>query len=37
MVHGRASALVHEMQVRTIHLSLTHSADTAGAFIVLEG
>jgi len=37
MVHGRASALVHEMQVRTIHLSLTHSADTAGAFIVVEG
>jgi holo-[acyl-carrier protein] synthase len=37
MVHGRASAAVHDMQVRTIHLSLTHSADTAGAFIVVEG
>ena len=36
MLHGRAASTAHEMQVRTIHLSLTHTADTAGAFVVLE-
>lgn len=36
MLHGRAATTAHEMQVRTIHLSLTHTADTAGAFVVLE-
>ncbi|MGQ0814397.1 MAG: holo-ACP synthase [Gemmatimonadota bacterium] len=37
MVRGRASALIHEMQARNIHLSLSHTAETAGAFIVVEG
>ena len=36
MLHGRAASAAHEMQVRTIHLSLTHTSDTAGAFVVLE-
>lgn len=36
MLHGRAATTAHEMQVRTIHLSLTHTAETAGAFVVLE-
>ena len=36
MLHGRAASTAHELQVRTIHLSLTHTADTAGAFVVLE-
>jgi holo-[acyl-carrier protein] synthase len=36
MLHGRAAAAAHEMQVRTIHLSLTHTADAAGAVVVLE-
>jgi holo-[acyl-carrier protein] synthase len=36
MLHGRAAAVVHELKVRTIHLSLSHTGDTAGAFVVLE-
>lgn len=36
MLHGRAAALAHDSQVRTIHLSLTHTNETAGAFVVLE-
>ena len=36
MLHGRAASLVHDLQVRTIHLSLSHTADTAGAFVVFE-
>ena len=36
MLHGRAASTAHELQVRTIHLSLTHTDDTAGAFVVLE-
>ena len=36
MLHGRAATTAHELQVRTIHLSLTHTAETAGAFVVLE-
>lgn len=37
MLHGRAAALVHEMNVRTLHLSLSHTAETAGAFVIVEG
>jgi holo-[acyl-carrier protein] synthase len=37
MLHGRAATLVHEMEVRTIHLSLSHTAETAGAFVIVEG
>ena len=37
MLHGRAAAHAHDLQVRTIHLSLTHTAEIAGAFVILEG
>ena len=36
MLHGKASSLVHDMQVRTIHLSMSHTADMAGAFVIVE-
>lgn len=36
MLHGKAAAVVHEMQVRTIHLSLTHTTEMAGAFVIFE-
>jgi holo-[acyl-carrier protein] synthase len=36
MLHGRAASTAQEMQVRTIHLSLTHTAQTAGAMVLLE-
>lgn len=36
MLHGRAAAIVHDMQVRSIHLSLSHTDQTAGAFVVVE-
>jgi holo-[acyl-carrier protein] synthase len=36
MLHGKAAGLVHDLQVHTIHLSLTHTAETAGAFVVFE-
>lgn len=36
MVHGRAAALVHDMQVRNIHISLSHTPESAGAFVVVE-
>ena len=36
MLHGRAASTAHDMQVRTIHLSLTHTAESAGALVVLE-
>jgi holo-[acyl-carrier protein] synthase len=36
MLHGRAATTAQEMQVRTIHLSLTHTAETAGALVLLE-
>jgi holo-[acyl-carrier protein] synthase len=36
MLHGRAAALAQQLQVRTIHLSMTHTADSAGAIVLLE-
>ena len=36
MLHGRAASFAHDLQVRTIHLSLSHTAQTAGAFVILE-
>lgn len=36
MLHGRAAAVVHDLQVRSIHLSLSHTDQTAGAFVVVE-
>jgi holo-[acyl-carrier protein] synthase len=36
MLHGKAAAAVHKLNVKTIHLSLTHTADTAGAVVVVE-
>jgi holo-[acyl-carrier protein] synthase len=36
LLHGRAAATAHEVQVKTIHLSLTHTDDMAGAIVVLE-
>ena len=36
MLHGRAATVAHDLQVRSIHVSLTHTAETAAAFVVLE-
>jgi holo-[acyl-carrier protein] synthase len=34
--HGRAEARARELGVARVHLSLTHTADTAGAVVVLD-
>ena len=36
LLHGRAAAVAHEVSVRAIHLSLTHTDELAGAVVVLE-
>jgi len=36
MLHGRAAARAHQAQVRTIHVSLSHTEQTAGAFVILQ-
>ena len=36
MLHGKASVVAHGLQVRTIHLSLSHMGDTAGAIVIIE-
>lgn len=35
VLHGRAEARARVLGVRTIHLSLTHTADTAAAVVIL--
>ncbi|MGH7462339.1 MAG: holo-ACP synthase [Longimicrobiales bacterium] len=36
-LHGRAAAFAQSLQVHRIHLSLSHTAEIAGASVVLEG
>jgi holo-[acyl-carrier protein] synthase len=36
-LHGAAARAAEARGVRRVHLSLTHSDDTAAAFVVLEG
>ncbi len=35
-LHDRAARLMHVRGVRAIHLSITHTARTAAAFVILE-
>jgi holo-[acyl-carrier protein] synthase len=36
MLRGRAASVAQNLHVRTIHVSLTHTAETAAAVVVLE-
>ena len=36
-LHARAAAFVQNLQVRRIHLSLSHTDEIAGATVILEG
>lgn len=36
VLHGRAASVAQDLQIRSIHVSLTHTAETAAAFVVLE-
>ena len=36
-LHARAAAFVQNLQVRRIHLSLSHTDELAGASVILEG
>lgn len=36
-VRGRAAEAAQERRAKRLHLTLTHTADVAGAFVVLEG
>lgn len=36
-LHGRAAELAAEKGIRTLHISLSHERDMAGAMVILEG
>jgi holo-[acyl-carrier protein] synthase len=36
-LHGRAAVFAQDLQVHKIHVSLTHTAEVAGATVLLEG
>jgi holo-[acyl-carrier protein] synthase len=36
-LHGKAAELIERRRVRAIHLTITHTATTAAAVVILEG
>ena len=36
-LHGRASELAHDKGVTSLHVSISHERDRAGAMVILEG
>ena len=36
-LHGRAAELAHERGVTSLHVSISHERDMAGAMVILEG